>query len=138
MTTRFNPTILAVAIVLSAASHANAKQALVEINATVKGFISSCQKAGGTSSGGNGIVSCDSGNTNTSCSVVNGRTDTCLQTTPGRQDPNRDSHNSADNDSTGNGNVSDGGGSKDNTASSNGNDSGPSSASGSGNGNTIK
>ena len=138
MTTKFTPAILAVAIILSAASQASAKQSLVSINTTVKGFISSCQKAGGTSSGGDGVVTCTSGNKSTSCSVANGRTDSCVQTTPGRQNPDKDSHTSASNDSTGNGNVSDGGGSKDNSASSSGNDPGPSSAGGSGGGNSIK
>jgi hypothetical protein len=137
MTIKFSPAILVVAIVLSAASQASAKQALVEINTTVKGFISSCQKAGGTASGGDGVVSCNSGNKNTSCSVSNGRTDACVQTTPGRQNPDKDSRSSAGNDSTGNGNVGNGGGSKNDSASSSGNASGPSSASGN-DGNTIK
>lgn len=88
-------TALALVLVLSAASQATAKQAMVEIKTSVKGFISSCQSAGGTSSGGNGAISCQAGDKNTSCSVSNGRTDVCVQSTPGRRLPERSGENTS-------------------------------------------
>ncbi len=110
---------------------ASAKTTFPAIKVSPKSFISSCQQAGGTASGGQGSITCQSGGTTTSCNVKDGKTDDCIQVS--RTSPDKSNTGSGGNQNTGNTGV-DGGGSPDHASA--GNDGAANSAS-NGNGNTI-
>lgn len=101
--------ILAAAIILAVSANAGAKTTFVNIKVSPKSFVSSCEAGGGSASGGQGSIACTSGNGNTvtSCSVKDGKTEDCIQVSRGKDPKSNIAGNG--NQNTGNGNAGDGG-----------------------------
>jgi hypothetical protein len=120
MKTIVNTTLAFAGLFVALAAPAIAKTSFPAISVSPKQFISSCQQAGGTSSGGQGSITCVDGGTTTNCDVKDGKTTDCIQVSR----PNPGS-NGIRNENAGGGNVSAGnsgnsgtgaGGGKSNTA----------------------
>ncbi len=127
-------TLSAGALLAVLVSTAHATVSFPNISVSPKSFISSCQQAGGTSSGGQGGITCQSGGTTTSCDVKDGKTENCIQVS--RTPPRRSNTGSGGNHDTGNPGV-DGGGSPDHASAGNDGTPGSASSGNSGGGNTI-
>lgn len=130
--------VLAVAIILAVSANANAKTTFPNIKVPPKSFVSSCEAGGGSASGGQGVITCTSGNGNTvtSCDVKDGQTEGCIQVSRGRGPKSNTAGNG--NQNAGNGNAGDGGssGGRPDSASA-GNDSAAGSMGGNTGGNAI-
>ena len=101
--------VLALAIILAVSANANAKTTFPNIKVPPKSFVSSCEAGGGSASGGQGVITCTSGNGNTvtSCDVKDGKTEGCIQVSRGKGPKSNTAGDG--NQNTGNGNVGDGG-----------------------------
>lgn len=130
--------VLAVAIILAVSANANAKTTFPNIKVPPKSFVSSCEAGGGSASGGQGVITCTSGNGNTvtSCDVKDGQTEGCIQVSRGKGPKSNTAGDG--NQNAGNGNAGDGGssGGRPDSASA-GNDSAAGSMGGNTGGNTI-
>lgn len=130
--------VLAAAIILSVTASANAKTTFPNIKVPPKSFVSSCEAGGGSASGGQGVITCTSGNGNTvtSCDVKDGKTEGCIQVSRGKG-PKSNTAGTA-NQNAGTGNAGDGGssGGRPDSASA-GNDGAPGSMGGNSGGNAI-
>lgn len=100
---------LAMAIILAVSANANAKTSYPNIKVSPKSFVSSCEAGGGSASGGQGVITCTSGNGNTvtSCDVKDGQTEDCIQVSRGKGPKSNTAGDG--NQNAGNGNAGDGG-----------------------------
>lgn len=130
-------TLILAGVLVAFASSVSAKTTVVAIKVSPKQFVSSCQGAGGTASGGQGVINCQSGGTLTSCAVKDGKTTDCYQQTRSQGDSKGPRQNTGGNQSAGDTGANDGGGRPDSASGGNGSAASSASSGNSGGGNTI-